>query len=382
MLGSCLETGMGAAIRMGMEERELVDRIYEAAVIPEMWPAVCDLLSVYNPSFSTALIAIVPDAPPRWVSSPHVTEHMLTYERSGLAARSPRPYRGLEIAPGNFMRDMDIMTPEELKTDPIRVELLETIGLPWELGAAFQEPSGSILVFSQLATAESGPFTLEAAARMNVLKADLARAALLSARLAFKQAQSMVQGLETVGLPGIVVSDRGTVVAANASAEALAPRVRFGARDRLTLADAAANALLVDIMAQVSSGGAPVVQSLAVPAREDQPALVVHVLPVRRGARDIFSRGSALVVFTPVGAVGPPDTRVICGLFDLTRVEARVAQELTRGHSVEQVAAILGSRVDTVRSHLKAIFRKTGVNRQQQLVLLLSGLGSAPLRKD
>nr|WP_306766152.1 helix-turn-helix transcriptional regulator [Shinella pollutisoli] len=365
--------------RSGKDRKErppvdLIDRIYEAAVIPELWAEACDLLSEETGAYSTALITLVPNAPPRWVSSACIAEQMKVYEESGLAARSPRPQRGLAIAPGNFMRDIDIMTPEELAVDPIRAELLEPIGLPWEMGAVFLEPSGSLLVFSQLSSAEMGPFGEKAVARMNALKADLARAAFLSARLAFKQARTMVQTLAMVGLPGAVVGDRGNVVAANAPMEDLAPRVRIGTRDRLHIADAGANALFSTALEQLSTGHAPSVQSLPIAATEDAPPLVLHLIPVRRNARDIFSRSSALLVFTPVGAVGPPDMRVLCGLFDLTRIEARVAQELTRGHSVEEVAAILGSRVQTVRTHLKAIFRKTGVNRQSQLVLLLSGL--------
>jgi len=354
---------------------DLVDRIYEAAVIPELWPEACDLLSAETGAFSTALITLVPDAPPRWISSACIAEQMAVYEKSGLAQRSPRPQLGLEMAPGSFMRDIDMMTPEELSADPIRVELLEPLGLPWEMGAAFLEPSGSLLVFSQLSTVDRGPFGEEAVARMNALKADLARAAFLSARLAFRQARTMVQTLALVGLPGLVIGDRGNVVAANEPAGRLAPRVRIGARDRLHIADAGAGALFSTAVEQLSAGLSPSVQSFPIGAAEDAPPLVLHLIPIRRNARDIFSRASALLVFTPVGEVGPPDMRVLCGLFDLTRIEARVAQELTRGHSLDEVATILGSSVQTVRTHLKAIFRKTGVNRQSQLVLLLSGLG-------
>lgn len=355
---------------------DLIDRIYEAAVIPELWAETCDLISAEAGAFSTALITLVPDSAPRWVSSACIHEHMITYEKSGVARCNPRPQLGLTIAPGNFLRDLDLMSREDLAKDPLRVELLEPIGLPWEMGAAFLEPAGSVLVFSQLSSAEDGPFTPEAVARMNALKGDLARAAFLSARLAFRQAQTMVESLALVGLPGTVIGDRGNVVAVNEPMAQLAPRVRIGARDRLHMADPDAQALLSAVLLQIGTGRAAFVQSFPIVASADAPPLVLHVIPIKRNARDVFTRSSALLVFTPVGQVGPPDMRVLCGLFDLTRVEARVAQELTRGHSLDEVAAILGSRVQTVRTHLKAIFRKTGVNRQSQLVLLLSGLGA------
>lgn len=358
----------------------LIDRIYEASIIPELWSETCDLISAEIGAFSTALISMMPGNALKWVSSECIAVHMAQYEQSGLPERSNRPKLGLETAPGTFMRDIDILSPEELVVDPIRTELLEPIGLPWEMGAAFLEPSGSLFIFSLLARKEDGPFTEDAVAHMNTLKADLARAAFLSTRLAFRQAQSMVQSLSMVGLPAAVIGDRGDVVAMNDRMEALSPRLRTGAHDRLHIADRDAQGLLAAALEQTAAGNVSAVQSIPIAATEEAPALIVHVVPVRRNARDIFTRSRVVLIVTPVGDVGPPDLKVICGLFDLTRIEARVAQELTRGHSVEQVASILGSSVQTVRTHLKAIFQKTGVNRQQQLVLLLSGMGQSLVR--
>ena len=355
----------------------LIDRVYEAAIVPELWGETCDLISAEIGGFSTALITVAPQGALRWVCSPCITEQMAMYQASGLAERTERPRRGLELAPGSFMRDIDLQTMEELQNEPLYTELLQPIGLSWEMGAVFLEPSGAMLIFSMLARTEDGPFDETAVRRINTVKADLARAAFMSTRLAFREAQTMAQSLSIVGLPAAVIGDRGNVVAMNDRMEALAPRVMTTASDRMRLADAEANALLSSILETLRLDKAPKVQSIPIAAQIDAPALVLHVVPVKRNARDIFTRSYALVVITPVGQVGPPDLKVICGLFDLTRVEARVAQELTKGRTVEEVALSLGVGRETVRSHLKSIFAKTGVSRQQQLVLLLSGLGQS-----
>ncbi len=44
---------------------------------------------------------------------------------------------------------------------------------------------------------------------------------------------------------------------------------------------------------------------------------------------------------------------------------------LADGRSTEEVAQALGIRLNTVRVHLRAIFAKTGVDRQSALVRLL-----------
>jgi DNA-binding CsgD family transcriptional regulator len=60
----------------------------------------------------------------------------------------------------------------------------------------------------------------------------------------------------------------------------------------------------------------------------------------------------------------------------LTNAEARLASALSVGHSLESASALLGIRTATARTELKAVFHKTGVSRQQDLVRLLTSLSS------
>lgn len=360
------------------KQADIADRAYEAAVVPELWPQLCHLLSGHIDAYSTALITFPPGARPRWVASECIAEQMLSYENSDLAQRNDRPTRGLQQGLNTFLRDIDLLTAEELEVDPIRIELLEPLGLAWEMGASFQEPSGSVFVFSQLRKTELGPFPLEATARMNALKPDLARAAFLATRLGLRQAATMTESLQLIGLAGAVVGDGGQVISANPQFLDLSPRIRSGARDRVRFRDERAQTLYETALAQVRAGQSAVAQSIPLGPEDDEPALVVQLIPVRRSARDIFNKSCALMVVTAVGSGGPPDVRVICGLFDLTRAEAAVAQMLTKGLSVAQVSANLRISQETVRTHIKSLFRKTGVNRQAQLVRLLAGLGPGP----
>ncbi|MCD2176114.1 helix-turn-helix transcriptional regulator [Rhizobium sp. C4] len=356
-------------------EVQIVDRAYEAAVVPDLWPQLCDLVSAHVGAYSTALITLAPDGPPRWTASDCIAEQMKVYETSGVAQRSRRPLIGLERWPNMFMRDVDLLTPEELEDDPLRLELLEPIGLAWEMGGSFLEPSGSVFVYSQLNRTDNGPFSPHALMRMNKIKSDLARAGFLAARLGLKQAQSMTEGLEAIGLAGAVIGDNGQVITANRQFADLSPRIRTASRNRLFFEDVSARSAYESALELVQAGKTAPVQSIPIAAKSDDPALVIQIIPVRRAARDIFNRSCALVVVTPVVGVGPPDLRVICGLFDLTGAEAVVAQKLTAGFSVDEISAALRISKDTVRTHIKALFRKTGVNRQVQLVRLLAGLG-------
>jgi DNA-binding CsgD family transcriptional regulator len=66
-----------------------------------------------------------------------------------------------------------------------------------------------------------------------------------------------------------------------------------------------------------------------------------------------------------------PSERALRELFGLTPAEATIAVQLVRGFSIAQTAARHRLSTNTVRSHLKNIFGKTGVNRQSQLTAVI-----------
>ncbi|MBN9551720.1 MAG: helix-turn-helix transcriptional regulator, partial [Alphaproteobacteria bacterium] len=143
----------------------------------------------------------------------------------------------------------------------------------------------------------------------------------------------------------------------------------------LALDDTVANQLFAEaVQAVLHADGAPL-QSIPVRARAGRPPAVVHVLPVRRSARDMFSGADILVVATAVSSSpGGPSTSILAGLFDLTPAEARVAIDLTAGLTLAQVAQRSGITTKTARTYLERIFAKTGTHRQVELVAMLNAV--------
>ncbi|MFU2489482.1 response regulator transcription factor [Thauera sp. WH-1] len=75
------------------------------------------------------------------------------------------------------------------------------------------------------------------------------------------------------------------------------------------------------------------------------------------------------------------DAEAVRQLFNLTPTETAVALKLADGASLEEAAEALGIRRNTARAHLRAIFSKTGVRRQTELVRILLN-SVAPLRVE
>jgi DNA-binding CsgD family transcriptional regulator len=72
-----------------------------------------------------------------------------------------------------------------------------------------------------------------------------------------------------------------------------------------------------------------------------------------------------------------PSIETLQSLYRLTRVEAEVVQLICQGYSPAKAAQKLRISVHTVRSYLKIIFSKIGVNRQADVVRLCAGSSAA-----
>lgn len=66
---------------------------------------------------------------------------------------------------------------------------------------------------------------------------------------------------------------------------------------------------------------------------------------------------------------------LLAELFQFTLAESRLARLIAQGLSPEDCAARLGVSINTVRSQLRALFRKTDTERQVELVSLFARLG-------
>ena len=78
-----------------------------------------------------------------------------------------------------------------------------------------------------------------------------------------------------------------------------------------------------------------------------------------------------------------PSEELLAELFGLSPAEARLAQRIACGDSLEDIAAGAGIKMSTARSQLASVFCKTGTQRQPKLVALLCRVAhlSAPVRE-
>lgn len=109
------------------------------------------------------------------------------------------------------------------------------------------------------------------------------------------------------------------------------------------------------------------------------PPLVLHVNPVGPQESDYpVSPVAALVLVLDPATRVDIDPAVVARAFDLTEMESRVAVQLAQGMSVREIAAAMGRKESTIRSHVKRTFVKHGLSRQAELIRLVRPLAGIP----
>lgn len=358
------------------DDLTLIDAIYEASVLPIYWPNVIAQLCTLTECWGGALITIDSAREMRWMATPAYEPVLQLASDQRMQERNVRPARSLARMHAGWLSDLDVFTPEEHARDPIYNELLRPHGIGWSAGSVILLPTGEMLVFDLNRALDTAPFERATLNRLDALRPHMARAALISAQLGLQRERERVNTLAALGIPAASLGRGGRILAANDLLQRRTDVFTTGGADRFVLRDPAANALVHAALDEMAGAVPSAVRSVPIRATEDRPAYIANLVPIRREAHDLFPQGTALVTLTPVEAPEVPTRRLLHGLFDLTPAEAKVAQALMEGLTVDEAATRLGLAPATIRTHMKRIFSKTGTSRQAELVLLL--LGTTP----
>jgi hypothetical protein len=310
---------------------QLLDHIYEAAAVPDKWPDVLDRLAQMAGAVGTFLLTTDPHNM-RWTSSESVRELGNDFLEGRWHERNPRMARLVLRRDAGFLREIDLFTSAEMDTDPTFTEFLRPRGFGWAAGTVVQVPTDDVLAFSIERRFADGPVDNGIVLQLNRLRPHLARAALMSARLGLKRVQGMAETLTMIGLPSAVLRGDGKVVATTALFEQIGKQVISRGFGRIALSHPGANALLCEAIENLNSDELRLgTKSIPIPSTAESAAMVVHIIPVRRSAHDIFGPAMCILVVTPLVSSQMLPEDLLNGLFDLSPSEIRAANGLLGG---------------------------------------------------
>jgi DNA-binding CsgD family transcriptional regulator len=354
-------------------DEQLVDRIYESALVPELWSNVLDDLTKMADGVGAVLIVRQGESQ-SWVSSSGAAARSAQMINEGWLDRSRLIPLGLANSHAGFLRDVDVLPADEWDSDPLYQHFWRPQGIKGMMGTVFRSPTGGLGMMALTRRAEREPPGANIVAKLDALRPHIIRSFVLSARLRPERARNATETLESIGIASCVLDQEGKILAANGQMLALKRHIQWRAQDQLSLANREAERLFRDALA----GQGMVSSSFPVmgPDPLTDETLIAHVIPIRLSARDIFARSATLLILTPLMRPNVPPVELIRSLFDLTPAEARVAQSLAAGGSIKRIARENGVAPSTIRTQVRGVLAKTGLSRQGEVVALLTGIWS------
>lgn len=267
---------------------------------------------------------------------------------------------------------------EQLRRTDFYGEILE----PWDIGhgALFvidNTPKFHVAMTIHRSTAR-GPFTSTELDAAQELLPHLRRAMQLRLLLerSREQEKLALETLDKLTAGVLIVDSEAHVLFANIAAQEIA-----AARDVLVLTDRTVrcqqreqNSIFRSLIGSAIAGGPGGSLLLSAPSRRLPVSALVTPLAGTLAMSFAASgrRDSAAVFLSDPERHAVASTEHLQALYKLSPTEARVAWLIARSASIGGAAKALGLAPETVRTHLKHIYAKTGVNRQSALAHLLA----------
>lgn len=193
-------------------------------------------------------------------------------------------------------------------------------------------------------------------------------------RLEFAKAEAALEARQPAAVLAAMLQHGGKLLIANTSVADFEGSVDIVAHNRLRFNNAGASAFYEQFVQSGSSYKKG--RSYPLPSTEKHPPAVLHFIPVNGTARELFLQASYFMIITPSRPTGLASAEILRGLYDLTPAEARVAEKLAEGKVISEIALSEVISTETVRSHVKAILRKSGLSSQREFVAQLANIPS------
>jgi DNA-binding CsgD family transcriptional regulator len=315
--------------------------------------------------------------------TPNAVDQRLFQERYQTADTNP----GLRFVATTAPLTVEVREQQVCDRDLVKLDYYHDIMRPaglWHAAIANVHRDKRFLAALGIARSRSqGRFTAAELGWLRRRAPHLNRAARVSIRFKEMEARTdaVAEAVDRVNV-GVALTDAsGRLAHVNRSARAI-----LDARDGLTIVDGVLRATkhddscrLARLIRAAAGGEAPCrLPRLSGAMQASRPSLrrplPVVVSPTRNAASP-FDRSSAVcITFADPDRASKADPELLARLYGLTEREAAVAACLLQGQSPNAAAAALAMTMNTVRTHIRHIFEKTGVERMSELMrLFLSG---------
>lgn len=372
---------------------KVIHDIYGATLDASGWASALD--GVASLSGSTGAI-IYAKRPTGWgvpIHSQSVTGALEAYASENWAQRNPwlqgRMEMGFRL--GDVYRDLDIVTAEEMESNPFYTDFLNRFDLGRQMVAMIYSDLGEPTCLVSHRKMSKGPFQAEEMQTHLLIARHLERSLQISSSFLKKDAalNTASAAFDAMDRPALIVNNLGRPIRLNQSATHLLGTYFVEADDQIKPVLKKEQAEFLHMLRNVVPSGkeermAP--RPITISNSNGAERIVVWAIPLVGSSVESMGlakpENSILLLTQPLQNNQVIDPIIIRNVYGLTTGEARVASLLAGGRNVKQIAAELGLTVGTTRYVLNKAFQKMGVHRQSELITKIRELAlpdSAPV---
>lgn len=353
-----------------------IEAIYDASTDINKWQVALARITELLSSKGGQIAYIAPAT--REISFVMAYNFDLSYQRR-YEELTPSDPRGKMRRPWQAITCRDTVSTEELRASPIYREILGPLDIEYSLWLEMPIEDGTYCVLSIGRGRADPPFDDQDKETISHLMPHVLRAVRLHVHFAQSNFQAALSDAMMDALPlGMITIDQAyRLHAANHQG-----RLLMAARDGienlgggLWIADSGTRQTFQRLVAaaidNVLRGGVAPPGALTVPRHNGNGPLQILISPLWSEAMrqsGLFSQPMAMLFVTDPDLPREAPFEVLQRLFALTPTEARVLQHLIDGASPKEVARTLAVSPETIRTHLRNLFAKTGTSRQGELI--------------
>jgi DNA-binding CsgD family transcriptional regulator len=358
-------------MRRSLEFEELIGRIYDTAIDPQIWPTTLNCIADIA-NASVAMIGSFDSVTREFTAiSPRQDPDRLQYYARHWANCNPLRQRSVTVPAGTILVPEMLMPSDDYFRSDFFNEWMRPEGLEAALGTNLVVEGSTLTVFALYRPRRIGEFQAHEVEFFGRLIPHVQRALQLSARIgrAETERSALFHTLDRLREGVALVDASGRLLYVNRTGEGILAE-GAGLRNSSTglrTETAGDMAILRRLIAGCLNGSAGGTIRLS---RGNQRAqLSVLVAPMPRCASWAGGiRPAAILLITDPDRNLRISSDVLQRDYGLTQAEVALALQILQGDGLSAAARRLGVCVTTARTHLAHVLDKTGTHRQAELV--------------
>lgn len=286
----------------------------------------------------------------------------------------------IHLPPGELITLAELIPEQELLSSEYYLHYLEPAGVFHILGTDTCEPGGLVARLRISRGKTEAPFKDADKEYLRQLLPHLQQAIEIHARLSSMESERnlFASAVDRLAVGTIILDEQGQIIKSNNLASQLL-ECKDGVsvqKQQLVFEKRELNEefrqLLQQVLSPTSDGKPGMAEALRVTRPSGKPdlGLVIRPVPTSEWPEGQSTPTIAIFISDPEQQ-SETSQQIITRLFGFTPAEAALAMQLARGLSLAEASELLTISQHTARAQLKAIFAKTGVTRQAELVRLV-----------